>query len=290
MLEDLEKELECSLCKDVFREPKTLRCLHSFCLECLEIYVEKNHSNINLSCPICRTPFQFLQNQNQNQNQNQKQQLSNLPTDSFLLNTLTTYHELSNSISQQKKKQQEQQEQKPQRPQRRKKKQKIVCLDGENEATSYCLDCQDYFCHTCTKGHQKAKVTKNHQFIPINEMKDEDHVNSITNSNSNNQLYCQIHQQEEIKLFCDDCKLPICPLCVEEHPSHKILVLSNVIGIEKQSLLDLINQVRFFFHFFFFFSFFSFSFFLFFFCHMIILKSTIGETKRERIERRSKKM
>ena len=98
MLEDLEKELECSLCKDVFREPKTLRCLHSFCLECLEIYIEKNHSNVCLSCPICRTPFQFLQNQNQNQ------QLSNLPTDSFLLNTLTTYHELSNSISQQKKK------------------------------------------------------------------------------------------------------------------------------------------------------------------------------------------
>jgi len=55
---ELEKELECSLCRDLFREPKTLGCLHSFCLECLEIYIERNHSNTKLSCPICRTPFQ----------------------------------------------------------------------------------------------------------------------------------------------------------------------------------------------------------------------------------------
>jgi len=217
---EMEIELDCSLCKDTFREPKTLGCLHSFCLECLQIYVERNHSNIELTCPLCRTPFQL-----------QSQQLVNLNTDSFLLSALNIHNSLANSSPQ-------------------KKKQKLICVDEENEATFYCLDCEAYFCEICTKSHKTVKSSKNHKIIPIEEMKDVNQINSM--SNSNVQIYCQTHQGEEIKIFCDDCKLPICSLCIEQHPSHKISTLSNtIIENEKQSLIDLINQVHFFFFFFF---------------------------------------
>jgi len=139
-----------------------------------------------------------------------------MPTDSYLLNALNFHNSLKNSVSEYDN-------------------QKLMCLDEENEATHYCLDCQDYFCEGCVKVHQKIKTT-------IEEMKDEDQINVISSSS---QCYCQIHQQKEIDLFCDDSKEPICSLCIDKHPSHKMLSLLSIMKNEKQSLIELINHVRF---------------------------------------------
>ena len=74
----------------------------------------------------------------------------------------------------------------------------------------------------------------------------EEEINLI--SNSNPQFYCQIHQQK-VKLFCQDCNTLICSLCISQHPFHEISKVSNIIENEKQSLIDLINQVSFYFFF-----------------------------------------
>ena len=50
----LDELLECSLCMNTFVEPLSLRCLHSFCRQCLEKYKKSENSSVNIICPLCR--------------------------------------------------------------------------------------------------------------------------------------------------------------------------------------------------------------------------------------------
>ncbi|XP_022079203.1 tripartite motif-containing protein 2-like isoform X2 [Acanthaster planci] len=47
-----DKHLLCSICYEMYRKPKTLKCLHSFCEDCLMNYVKSAKGNIK--CPVCR--------------------------------------------------------------------------------------------------------------------------------------------------------------------------------------------------------------------------------------------
>ena len=51
----LNKELECPVCLDTFKQPKLLGCTHTFCMECLEKLVkEVDVGSKEISCPTCR--------------------------------------------------------------------------------------------------------------------------------------------------------------------------------------------------------------------------------------------
>ena len=54
--QDLKSLLECSICLETFEDPRTLPCLHSFCKNCLENFVEGKR-NDELNCPVCRCNF-----------------------------------------------------------------------------------------------------------------------------------------------------------------------------------------------------------------------------------------
>ena len=55
-LDDVKKELEYSVCQEQFieiKEPKILKCLHTFCKTCLEAWLRQQREG-ELSCPTCR--------------------------------------------------------------------------------------------------------------------------------------------------------------------------------------------------------------------------------------------
>ena len=61
LFRNLQKEAECPLCLETVNNPKTLPCLHSFCLECLDKHAgfARRQLQATIKCPVCQTSFQI---------------------------------------------------------------------------------------------------------------------------------------------------------------------------------------------------------------------------------------
>ena len=44
----------CSICTEMFTNPRLLTCRHTFCLHCLQTYAREKRSGESVACPICR--------------------------------------------------------------------------------------------------------------------------------------------------------------------------------------------------------------------------------------------
>ena len=51
----------CSICHENYKSPRTLPCLHSFCLKCLQDHWKDKPPGAVVPCPVCRAAFQIPQ-------------------------------------------------------------------------------------------------------------------------------------------------------------------------------------------------------------------------------------
>jgi len=49
----------CPICKEMFDNPKSLPCLHAFCLKCIQNLYRKKSPGDRATCPLCREEFQI---------------------------------------------------------------------------------------------------------------------------------------------------------------------------------------------------------------------------------------
>ena len=55
VLQEVEEELNCSICLDTYTDPKLLQCYHVYCRKCLvKLVVRDQQGQLVVSCPICR--------------------------------------------------------------------------------------------------------------------------------------------------------------------------------------------------------------------------------------------
>jgi len=58
----LDDILECSICTEMYTDPRVLPCVHTYCLQCIKAWCKDSQPGDKLACPLCRKEFSLPNN------------------------------------------------------------------------------------------------------------------------------------------------------------------------------------------------------------------------------------
>ena len=212
LFSSLKKEAECPLCLDTVKEPKTLPCLHSFCLECLDKHAgyARRQGKTMIKCPVCLADFNIPKNDT----------FSYLPT-SFHLNRLVDILALKDDSVQ---------------------IQTCNSCDDNSAVTSYCFVCQSFLCATCLEAHQRLKATRGHRNVLIEKLQAQDVEELIHRPVMCTQKY---HENETLEYFCKDCNTCVCMKCgFVSHSRHTMLDIQQAAEERKVQITKAVDKAK----------------------------------------------
>jgi len=91
-------------------------------------------------------------------------------------------------------------------------------------ASMYCVQCQQNYCEQCSLYHRKVKSCSNHTQVDIG--KESESVELISKTSP---AICEQHNSEEIKVFCQECRVAICVMClIKSHKTHDCSSIEEV--------------------------------------------------------------
>ena len=101
-------------------------------------------------------------------------------------------------------------------------------------ATVYCVECNQKFCDDCAKYHKKYQMSRSHEQVKITEC-DADKAEEIFRTSAS--AVCEKHQDQNLNVFCRDCKMAICVVCfIASHKQHDCSDISDVVDKMRQQM------------------------------------------------------
>uniref|UniRef100_A0A8D0B1T6 E3 ubiquitin-protein ligase TRIM33 n=1 Tax=Sander lucioperca TaxID=283035 RepID=A0A8D0B1T6_SANLU len=195
----------CAVCKQSLQtrdcEPKLLPCLHSFCLKCIP--QPDRQISVQVPGPHGQTDTHIV-NVMRCSVCHQDYKQSDIIDNYFVKDTTE-----ATSTSDEKAAQ--------------------VCTSCEDNAGTigFCVECGEWLCKTCVEAHQRVKITKDHK---IHTKEDADSVGTP----GQRPVFCPIHKQEPLKLFCETCDTLTCRDCqLLEHKEHRYQFLEEAFQNQK---------------------------------------------------------
>lgn len=200
--------LTCSICLEMFNDPRTLPCFHTFCRTCLEKFVKSQRDKAvskdteEFNCPTCRSVFSLKSNED----------VGEMNSSHFIRNMLDVV-----SVE------------------RRAKIAKCTSFDTE-EATCRCVTCELFMCQKCLGTHESWPAFKKHTVLLISELTEGSTENQ---AELRGRLLCKKHTNKTLKFFCVTCKELVCRYCMDfDHMklNHSCLLAEEVVSNKRQAL------------------------------------------------------
>ncbi|XP_078361730.1 E3 ubiquitin-protein ligase TRIM71-like [Oculina patagonica] len=207
LLNNLHEQVSCSVCMTTFTEPKTLPCLHSFCLHCLERILQTSGRHDIITCPECGIESRVPTSGN----------LSHLPTN-FRINSLLDVLAIKECSTT-----------------------GVKCgnCDKKSVQSLYCFQCSSFWCDNCITAHNIIRTNKQHRVLALKKFKDQDFEEVLKRP-----AFCGTpgHERKELEFFCKTCKVSICNACaLTDHEGHAKMLLGkagNERKIQVQSVIE----------------------------------------------------
>ncbi|XP_063051739.1 E3 ubiquitin-protein ligase TRIM36 isoform X2 [Engraulis encrasicolus] len=105
---------------------------------------------------------------------------------------------------------------------------------NQQEATKSCMDCKASYCNECFKLHHPWGTPKaQHEYV------------GPTTNFRPKVLMCPEHEMEKVNMYCEVCRRPVCHLCKlgGSHANHKVTSMSSAYKILKEKLSKSIHYL-----------------------------------------------
>ncbi|XP_067087395.1 LOW QUALITY PROTEIN: E3 ubiquitin-protein ligase TRIM36 [Osmerus mordax] len=251
-IKNIERELICPICKELFTHPLILPCQHSVCHKCVRELLMLNHDDSfdagsecsNPGSPRSRVPSPSMERLDrlarsgsisspgwrrgsvtprvttfpcpgcQHDIDLGERGISMLFRNFTLESIVERYRQAARAAT------------------------AIVCNmckpPAQQEATKSCMDCKASYCNECFKLHHPWGTPKaQHEYV------------GPTTNFRPKVLMCPEHEMEKVNMYCEVCRRPVCHLCKlgGSHASHKVTSMSSAYKILKEKLAKSIHYL-----------------------------------------------
>ena len=210
LMYSLKEEVTCSVCIQLYTNPKQLPCLHIFCLQCLNNLARTSARGGKIKCPLCQREVDIPESGT----------LDTMPNCFHMKNLLDILAIKECDTA------------------------KVTCGNCEmkRKEASYCFHCGKFWCNDCVNAHNILRENREHRILALKDFKDKDFEDVLKRP-----IFCQreFHDKKTLKFYCKDCDIAVCKTCVTvDHNKHDMEHLEVAAREVKKSITFKLAAVR----------------------------------------------